>query len=381
MTEFAPWAEVDLAAIAANLSVVRRHLQPDVALMAVVKSNAYGHGAEAVAATCLEQGADMLGVARLDEAIALREAGIAGPVLILNPTAPADAPYLQEHKLAAVVPNMALARELAAKLPKGPPVTVHFKVDTGMGRVGSLVQPETDGRPDPHRIARVAREIVTVGTLPQLQLAGICTHLTCGGAEDAGPTRQQHLILETVIREVEKAGISPRWHHLANSGATFLHPFAQMNMVRTGIAIYGYNSPAAASELVPAMTLKTRIMELRRLAPGDSVSYDLTHRATAPATIATLALGYGDGYDRGFSNCGVMLLHGVEVPVVGRVCMDMTMIDVTHVPQAAVGDEVVAFGRQGKALLSANRIAEQIDTISYEILTGLTQRVRRIVVP
>jgi len=377
MAEFAPWAEVDLAAIAANVSVIKRHLGPDVALMAVVKGNAYGHGAAAVAATCLEQGVAMLGVARLDEAVELRQAGIRAPILILNPTAPADAATLQEHDLAAVVPNLALARELAARLPQGPPLTVHFKVDTGMGRVGSLAQPGADGCPDPQRIARVVGDVVTVGTLPQLRLEGLCTHLTCGGSDDAAPTRLQCQILQAILQELERAGVAPRWRHLAASGATFLHPFSQMNLVRPGIALYGYNVPGGTDGLTPAMTLKTRIMELRHLMPGDSVSYDMTHRVTTPATVATVALGYGDGYDRRFSNCGKMLVRGVAAPILGRVCMDMTMLDVTHIPQAAVGDEVVAFGRQGEALLPADAIAATIGTISYEIVTGLTRRVPR----
>jgi len=372
-----PSAEVDLDAVAWNVGVIRRRLLPGVRLLAVVKANAYGHGAVEVARTCLRFGAESLGVARLEEGIALRDAGIRAPVLIFGPVPPDGARDLQRHRLAATISGAAAATLLDARLAGRCRLPVHLKVDTGMGRLGCIAQPGTDGNVPSERARSVAAEAAAIAALPRLRLQGVYTHLACADEPDPTPTEAQLRAFEDVLREMSCLNVRPPWRHAANSAAIFGHPETHLNMVRAGLAIYGYGGPREAG-LRPAMTLKTHVVQLRRLPAGATVGYGMAYRTSAPSTIATVALGYGDGYCRRHADGGQMLVRGRRAPIVGRVCMDLTMLDVSHLPDVAEGDDVVAFGCQGSANLPADEVARSIDTIPYEVTASLTSRVRRV---
>lgn len=373
----APWAEVDLGAVAWNTCVIRRRLQPDAQLLVAVKSNGYGHGAVEVARTCLRHGATALGVARLEEGIALREEGLAAPVLIFGPTPVDGVDELLRHGLTPTVTDVDDAARLAGRVAKGQRLPVHLKIDTGMGRLGSWAQPGPEGAIDPQRAWSVAREAAAIAALPGLHLQGVFTHFSCADHSEGEPTQAQYRAFVAVLDALSQLGVRPPVRHAANSAAIFRHPETHLDQARAGIAVYGYGVPREAGLRV-AMTLKTRIVQLRRVPVGTTVSYGMTHRTKAPAILATVALGYGDGYAWAHSSQGRMLVRGYSAPVVGRVCMDLTMLDVSHVPGVAEGDEVVAFGRQGNAELPADVVGGAIGTIPHEVLTSLTARVRRV---
>lgn len=371
------WAEVDLDAVAWNVHVIRNQLARGVRLLAAVKSNGYGHGAAEIARTCVRHGVQALGVARLQEGITLREAGIVAPVLILGPTPEDGVEELLRYGLTPTVTGIDDARRMNARIPEGGNQPVHVKLDTGMGRLGCLAQPGLDGVLPHPEAQRIAQEIAAIAALPRLSLQGVFTHFACADGVDAAPTQGQFRAFQAVLGALHEAGVHHPVRHAANSPGIFYHPETHLDMVRAGIAIYGYGAPQEAG-LRPVMTLKTRIVQLRRVPANTSVSYGMTYRTTAPTTLATIALGYGDGYSRAHSSRGQMLVRGCLAPVVGRVCMDLTMLDVSHIPDVAEGDEVVAFGRQGNAERSADALAESIGTISHEVLTTLTPRVRRV---
>lgn len=364
---WSPWAEIDHGAIAWNVATLRRRLQPEARLLVAVKSNAYGHGAVEVARTVLQHGAFALGVARLEEGIALREAGIGAPILVFGPT-PADcAEELLHHQLTATVIDGDGARGLAAALPAGRRLAVHLKVDTGMGRLGCCAQ-------DPGQAQAVAVEAAGIAALPTLRLQGVFTHFACADAPETGATVAQFATFQAVLAAMAQRGVQPTLRHAANSAAILNHPETHLDLVRAGIAVYGLAAPPGHG-LRPAMTLKARIMQLKEVPAGTTVSYGMTHRTSEPTRIATLCLGYGDGFDRAHSGIARMLVRGRPAPVVGRVCMDLTMLDVGRIPGVAVGDEVTVFGGQE---VTADSAAAAIGTIPYEVVTALTARVRRV---
>ena len=371
---FSPWAEVDLDAIAWNVGVIRRRRRVGVRLLVAVKANGYGHGAAAVARVCLRYGAEALGVARLEEGIALREAGIAAPILIFGLVPASAASDLQHHALTATVACADAATRLDARAKGGARIPVHLKLDTGMGRLGGVAQPLVDGRLPSEQARCLALEAARIAAMPHLLLQGVYTHFPCADESDHVPTETQHQAFMDVLREMASIGVRPLLRHAANSAAIFLHPKTHLDMVRAGIAVYGCGSPGEA-RLRPAMTLKTRVMQVRRLPAGATIGYGMTYRTTAPSTIATVGIGYGDGYDRRNGNLGRMLVRGKAAPIVGRVCMDLTLLDVTCIPGVSEGDETVVFGRQGRAVLSADSVAETLGTIPYEVTTSLTARV------
>jgi Alr-MurF fusion protein len=366
------WVEIDLNAIASNTRHIKSLVGPQVRVLAALKADAYGHGAIKVARTVLHNGASMLGVATLSEASPLREADITAPILVFGYT-----PLWQMReaiRLDATVTLYSLeaAQELSrAAQDLGKTAKVHIKVDTGMGRLG--IRHEQSG------------EIVTlvraIQTLPGLELQGIYTHFAQADAADRTYSDLQLARFQSVIALLEELGLRPPIVHAANSAAILTMPEAHFDMVRPGIAIYGLHpSPDVplSESFRPALSFKTQVSQVKWLPAGEGISYGSTYITTRPTRIAALPVGYADGFRRSPRNWGSVLIHGQQAPILGRVCMDQCMIDVTHIPQARSGDEVVLIGRQGDATLSAEQVAERLGTINYEVVSEILARVPRV---
>jgi alanine racemase len=377
------WAEIDLKAYAHNISELRRIAHPDARLMAVVKADGYGHGAAEVACEALQNGAEFLGVARINEGIQLRKAGLAAPILIFGYTPPALADRIIEYDLRQTVYSVATAEILASRAQaKGKKINIHIKVDTGMGRLGLLpdsllaVSAVRDVTADP------VREVESVARLPGLRIEGVFTHFATADSTDKSYAQQQLEIFMDFVNRLRLAGIEPPLKHAANSAALIDLPESHLDMVRPGIATYGlYPSHEVNKNTVnlkPVMALKSRIIHLKRVPAGFNVSYGITYRTPKPTTIATVPVGYADGFDRLLSSRGQMLVRGQRVPVIGRICMDLTMLDVGGLRDVALEEEVVVFGRQGDDFLTADEIAARLNTVNYEIVSTLTARVPRI---
>lgn len=366
------WAEIDLDAIDHNVRQLKKLLGPAVLLTAVVKGEAYGHGAVPVSRRALAAGADRLAVATPREAMHLRRAGVDGPLLVLGPTPPWEAERLVAQSIMATVMSMPTAQALSrAAAAARVTATVHVKVDTGMGRYGLL--------PD-----EVLPFALALRELPALDVEGLWTHFATADDPDASYLHQQLGVFLAVAERLRQSGISAPLRHAANSAAAVCHPESRLEMVRCGLAIYGlYPSGDSRARLTlqPAMSLKSRICRLRWFPEGSSISYGRTYRTSRPTLVAFVPIGYADGWRRALSNRGSVLIRGQRVPLVGRVCMDGCMADVTAVDGVQEGDEVVLLGRQGMAEISADEIAESLDTISYEVVTTVGPRVLRVYVP
>ncbi|MFO8110936.1 MAG: alanine racemase [Desulfosalsimonadaceae bacterium] len=379
------WAEINTKALSDNIRNLKRFLKGSVRFMAVVKADAYGHGAVETALRAVDAGADALGVARLGEALELRHAGISAPVLIFGKTRPAQAARLVEYGLTQTVCGYREAADLSARMRAlGHRIRVHIKMDTGMGRLGILA---IDGENGVNRKAcrdAAVEEIYAICRLDGLACEGIYTHFAAADEADKTMTVQQLAIFEDIVARLEKKGVRFDIRHAANSAALIDMPETHLDMVRAGISIYGYYPSKKVNhesvQLTPAMTLKSRIVHIKTVGPGFAVSYGATARTEKKTTIATVAIGYADGLSRSLSSIGEMTLRGRLVPVMGRVCMDSTMLDTGGVTDAAVGDEVTIFGNPENGALSADRLADQTGTISYEVLTSVSRRVCRIYV-
>ncbi|HUT83399.1 MAG TPA: alanine racemase, partial [Thermodesulfobacteriota bacterium] len=313
-----------------------------------------------------------LGVALLEEALGLRRAGIKTPIVILGGIYPGQANEIVKHELRPAIFDLTIARELnQAALKRKSKVKVHVKIDTGMGRLGIL--PE-----ESHEFFNQLKKLTS------LEIEGIISHLTVASQEnddEVGFTRQQSECFHRVIDDCRKTGANPPLLHLANSAAIIRGNLDQFTLVRPGIMLYGsHPAPtlADAIRLKPMMSLKSRVLQLKRLPRGHSVSYGRTFICLRETLVAVIPIGYADGYSRLLSNCGEVLIRGEKAPVIGVVCMDLTMADVTDVDGVKAGDEVVLIGRQGKESITAEDIAEKIGTISYEVLCRIGQRVPRI---
>jgi alanine racemase len=375
-------AEIDLKAIAHNVSELRRVTRAKARLMAVVKANGYGHGSVEVSRCALKNGASFLGVARIEEAIHLREAGIAAPILVFGPTHPQHAGDLLQYDLTQSVFTIDSARELsAAAASLGKKIKTHLKVDTGMGRLGLLPQ-----NLQADRTQRINTDTITetlaVAALDGLELEGIFTHFAAADSADKTYAEHQLDLFLDYIQRLQKEGLDPPLKHAANSGAVIDMPRSHLDLVRPGIAIYGlYPSDEVKQQRVllkPAMALKVQIIQLKKVPAGFKVSYGMTYETSKPTTIATVPIGYADGLNRLLSSRGQMLVGGQRAPVIGRVCMDLTMLDVGSIENVRVGDEVVVFGQQANEILSVDEMAAALNTINYEIVTGISARVPRV---
>ncbi len=377
------WAEVDLEAIAHNTRELKRIIGPDVRLMVAVKADGYGHGAVAVSQTALAHGAAALGVARIEEGIALREAGLDCPILIFGYTLPDSADQLVDFDLQQTIYDMPTAVALSRGIGENRGrLRVHFKLDTGMGRLGMLGRIAPDDWPGSRYTQDAVAMIKGIAQLQGLRLEGIFTHFASSDSRDKGDAERQFCRFSRLLTALQAGGISIPVRHAANSGAIIDMPHTHLDMVRAGISFYGlYPSTEILRDridLKPAMSLKARVIHLKKVPAGFAVSYNSTWRSSRETTIATVPVGYADGYSRGLSNLGSMLVHGQRAPIIGRVCMDLTLLDVGHIQSVAVGDEVVIFGRQGDRVISADEVAGHLQTINYEIVSALTARVPRI---
>ena len=371
-------ADIDLAAISANIRELKKVTTPGARFMAVVKANAYGHGALEVARRALDSGADCLGVARLHEAVALRQAGIDAMILVLGVTPPELARPALDNDLTLTLFDLETARALSdMAADAGKTITVHLKTDTGMGRLGLRPAGYGEEGLDPERVETAIR----IARLPGLDVEGIFTHFAAADSTDTAYTEKQFALFGDYLDALGRKGLEFRIRHAANSAAIIAHPATHLDMVRAGIALYGLN-PAAEINLDrlatrPAMSLKARLVHVKKVPAGFCVSYGMTHRTAAPTTIATVPIGYADGYSRLLSSRGTMLVRGQRAPIVGRVCMDLTMLDVGHIEGVRTGDEVVILGSQADETLAADEIADLLDTINYEVVSSITARVPR----
>ncbi len=364
-------AVVDLGAIRRNTTALRRLTRVPTQLMAIVKADGYGHGALQVARAALDAGATSLGVAMAGEGVELRRGGYKQTILILGPTLPAEVPLLVEHGLEPMMADLDAAAAVSREaLGRRRTVGLHLKVDTGMGRVGV----------PPGDAVEVARRLVA---LPGVRLAGLMTHFADADATGAGGAPAQLATFREVLAALRGAGLDVGIAHAANSAGILALPDAHLDLVRAGIALYGCHpsaETAARLSLDPALTFRTRVAFLKEVPPGTTIGYGRTFTAPARMTVATLPVGYADGYSRALSNRGAVLVGGRRAPIVGRVCMDMTMVDVSGVPGVRVGDEAVLYGSQGGECLSVTEVADLLGTISYELLCAIGKRVPRVYV-
>jgi alanine racemase len=377
------WAEIDLKAIENNVRELRRRTGETARFMAVVKADAYGHGAVAVARRAVAAGAHWLGVARIDEGIGLRRAGLDTPILVFGYTPPERIHDLLDNDLSATVYALPAAAAYArAAASAGKKLPVHFKVDTGMGRLGLLDDAGQLSLTGKAVAGNALREIEAMTELPGLAPEGIYTHFAAADSADKAFTHGQMERFSAFLTALEGIGITFPLRHAANSAAIIECPETHLDMVRAGIALYGLPPSDEVGlqglTLTPAMAIKARIIHLKQVPAGFKVSYGMTWQSKHPTCIATIPIGYADGFSRLLSSKGEMLVRGRRAPIVGRVCMDLTMLDVGHIPQAAVGDEVVVIGQQGKENLSADEIAELTGTINYEVVTAISARVPRV---
>lgn len=358
-------AEIDLAALASNLRAVRR-VAGKSRVFVVVKADAYGHGLVQVARRLERESVDGLCVALAEEGLALRACGVTAQILVLNGVyGDAHERVLSAHltpvvySLAQVQAFARASRELGNR-----PVSVHLKIDTGMARLGV-------------QLDELAPLLDAIQSLP-IRIDGVMTHLSSADS-DAAETRAQLARFDGAVQALRARGHSPRFVHAANSAATYMHEASRYDLVRTGLVMYGIAPHGADDpELTPVMSVRTELIALRDLPAGSPVGYDQTFRTARPSRIATVPMGYGDGLMRSASNRGHMLVRGQLCPIVGRVSMDLTTLDVTDMPEVAVGDDVVLIGKQGEASLSANALAEASGTIAYEVLTSISPRVPRV---
>jgi alanine racemase len=362
-------AEIDLNALAFNYRQVQKRIPKGVKILAVVKADAYGHGAIPISLKLEKLGVAYLGVAISDEGVQLREGGIKAPILILGGLYRKDVDQVFKHDLTPVVFEKESLRLLSkgAEMQRGM-VRVHLKVDTGMGRLGVPMNLWSEFLKELKRF-------------PKIEIEGILSHFSMIYEDGGVFTRHQWEKFQEALTMAKEMRVPFRYYHISNSAEITTSPDYSGNLVRPGIMLYGsYPSPMFQDliKLEPVMTLKTRIHFLKWVPPQTKISYGGTFVTGRESLIATLPIGYADGYHHHLSNQGEVLIRGKRAPVVGKVCMDFIMVDVTHIPKVSKGDEVILMGRQGKEQITADEIAGKIDSIPYEVLCAVGKRVPRI---
>ncbi len=367
------WAEIDISALVHNFKTIKK-LTDKTQIMAVVKANAYGHSVGDIAPVLQENGADFFAVSNIDEALQLREIGINRPILILGYTPVKMADMLSKNNISQCVYSREYAEQLSAQaVKKSVNINIHIKLDTGMSRLGFDCRNNSLLGID---------DAIYSAKLAGFCLEGVFTHFAVSdrsNSEDDGFTDSQFSLFEKAKSAFENAGITPRYYHCSNSAALILDKDKQLDICRPGIILYGL-SPSDAPELecglIPVMTLKSVVSMVKTIKKGDSVSYGRTFKADRDIKIATVAAGYADGYPRALSNKAYVLINGEKAPILGRVCMDQLSVDVSHIDNVKMGDEVILFGKE----LSVDILAELCGTINYEIVCGISPRVPRIIV-
>ena len=362
-------AEIDLDALAGNYQAIKA-AGNGAELMAVIKADAYGHGAVEVARALRTEGCAHFGIARVSEARELRAAGVRERIYLLGGFLAAEADEIVALDLTPFVYDAALVAPLerAAQAQARAHFPVHLKIDSGATRLGILA-------------ADLDQAIAELGRAMSLKVEGVCTLLVNAGDPQSPVTNTQLKVFDAALARLRTAGIEPPVAHVANSAASILRPDAHYTLLRPGLAIYGLPPVPAVREHVelrPVMTFKTRVIQVKRVPAGVGVSYGHTFVTPRPSAIGVLAVGYADGYRRGLQHGGEVMIRGRRAPVVGAVCMDLTMVDLTDVPGAAIGDEVILWGGAGEAMISVNDIARLAQTISYEMLCTVGKRVPRV---
>ena len=374
------WAEIDLDALAQNFREVRKAADPKAMVCCVVKADAYGHGAVRVAREFASLGADWFAVSNLEEALQLRRAGIETPVLVLGYTPADKAGTLSRENISQCVYSLEYARDLSRFAREvGVKVNIHLKIDTGMSRLGFYYQ-------DISRDEAAVEEVKEACSLPGLIPQGIFTHFAVSDEGQAGDafTMRQFGCLKEMIESLARAGVNFPVRHCANSAGVFDYPLSHLDMVRAGIVLYGlYPSGELRSRpaLKPALALKSVVSHVKTLLPGATVSYGRKFTAQQEMRVATVPVGYADGYPRLLSPGGAeVLIRGKRCPILGRICMDQLMADVTALDQVRVGDTVTLIGRDGEEEITADELAEKEGTINYEVVCALSKRVPRVYV-
>lgn len=356
---------VDLNAIAHNIKEIKERLKPETQLMAVIKASGYGSGAVNIVNTLIDNGAERLAVAIAEEGIQLRKRGVSIPILILIQPFQTQLKDFLEYDLIPTITHYELAKELNDICQAGSKIVkVHIEVDTGMGRMGI---------PDGKAVDLIA----DISALKNIQVEGIYTHFACSDC-DVEYTRSQIERFEAVLRGLKERGIEIPLKHACNSAAIINFPEAHYDIVRPGLMLYGYypdQSLRDKLELMPSLTLKSKVAYIKEVPPGTSVSYNCTYTTERVSKIATIPVGYADGYRRELSNKGSVVINGYGAPIVGTVCMDMFMVDVTHIPDVKAGDEVILFDHSN---ITVDEIAKLCGTINYEIIAIVGSRVPRV---
>ena len=353
------WLEINLDAIAHNVRRIKQVVGENIQIIAMVKANAYGHGAIEVSETLLKNGVTMLGVGVVEEGIVLRKADIKAPILVCGLTTNDQLESLVMYNLTATVCKLKTIQTLSkiASKKKGK-VPVHIKIDTGMGRLGIPAEDTLDF-------------VEKIGKMKNIVIEGIFTHFAATDEDAGNYTRKQFEQYKKALFELEKERMNIPLKHVANSAAILNSSCFHLDAVRPGIIIYGlFPSPKTKQmvQLEPAAEFKTKIVFLKEVSTGKSIGYGRTYTTTRPTRIATLPVGYADGYSWLLSNNGEVLVRGQRAPIIGRICMDLCMIDVTHIEGVQIGDEVVLWGKQGSQMISAEEIAEKRGSIAYEVI-------------
>ena len=369
------WAAVDLAALSHNYHCIRRFLSPGCRYLAIVKADGYGHGAATVAGQLQKDGADWFGVATMEEALDLRRQGIYRPILVLGYTDPTAAPILASNTITQTLFSEEYALQLAAEAAKaGCVVDCHVKIDTGMSRLGFDAENENT--------VLMVEKLAQSGSL---DITGIFTHFAVADEDTAVSmafTERQFTLFMEVCNRLQADGVNVGLRHCCNSAGTLLHPAYHLDMCRLGLSQYGLDPDPCMKALLdvrPAMSLYTVVSMVKEIPAGATVSYGRQYTAPTPRRIATVAIGYADGYPRSLSNRAEMLLHGKRAPVIGRVCMDQLMLDVTDIPEARMGDIAVVAGSEGGESVTFDDMARWAGTINYEIICGISKRVPRVI--
>lgn len=366
------WAEIDLDAIAHNMREIRKITNKNAQIMAVVKADAYSHGFLETTKTLLDNGADRLAVAVLQEGKQLRNRGVDVPILILGASAPEDAEDLIEFGITPAVFDYEFAKALSDEAEKRGVVTkVHIKLDTGMSRIGFVVNDEDN--------TEIINTIIKISKLPYIEIEGIFSHFSTSDEYDREYTLMQFDRFMKVVNALEERGLKIPIRHICNSAGIMMYPQMHLDMVRPGIILYGmYPSnevDKSRLNLIPAMTLKSTITLVKEVEAGRGVSYGKEYITDKTTKIATVPIGYADGYLRKIAKKGKMVVNGEEVPIIGRICMDQCMIDVTNVHNIDKGDEVIIFG---KDKITIDDLAEWLETINYEVACIVGKRIPRI---
>ena len=365
------WAEVDLDAIAHNIREIRKITNPNAQIMAVVKADAYGHGFLEVTKTLLENGADRLAVAVLQEGKQLRSRGVTVPILILGASGEETVEDLINFDITPSVFTYDFAKALSYEAERKEKVTkIHIKIDTGMSRIGFLAGDDNE---------EIANEIIKISKLPYIEVEGIFSHFAASDEYDTSYTHMQFERFMDVCNKLKEKGLDVPIKHICNSAGIMMYPEMHLDMVRPGVILYGmYPSDEVDKsrlDLKPAMTLKSTVTHIKDVPAGRGVSYGREYITEGITKIATVPIGYADGYLRKLAKEGKMIVNGTLVPIVGRICMDQCMIDVTNVNNIDRGDEVIIFGSTG---VTIDDLASWLETINYEVSCVIGKRIPRI---